>query len=446
MSEPASAFTPLPLRARSVLELLDTSLKVYKQYFWVLLGWSALLNIFGALASTVCSVFGQLLFTPIFLGVVACCVAAAVRGQNVSFSQCWQFAQARFGGMLGWFLATMFITFVVLGVLCGVFIGLFALLAGGIFSGNSSAGTVVVVVYTVLASVVISIVGAALFTWAHIAPLVECMEENNREKKTLPRSWALMQGHWMRATSLMTILSLAAAVLLVIIWTAGALIIGIDTLRQAFEGSVTPSILLIVGAMISSYALVFTLFTPAFLIAIVLFYLDIRVRKDALDLEWTTHTTAPPASAVALSAANAHTPYAVSGFENLTPVQPATQPIIQQPIQPPAPQVPPLQYQPSVPSQPLAGAPLASEPAPTANAFEGLDFGSTPFAPPPEAVSWQSLVEEPPAATEKPDAEAANATTEITCPACGKQSPANYLFCMSCGVRLSAAPANTPKW
>lgn len=434
MREPASAFSPLPLRARSVLELLDTSLKVYKQYFWVLLGWSALVNILGLLASTVCSGFGQMLFTPVFLGVAACCVAAAVRGQNVTFGQCWQFAQARFGGMLGWFLLTMLITFVVLGVLCGLFIGLFALLAGIMFGGNSTTDGVLITVYVVVASLVISLVGIGLFTWSHMAPLVECMEENNREKKVLPRSWALMQGQWMRATSLMTILSLAALVLLIIIWSAGALIMGLDAVRQAFEGSFSPSLLLIIGIMISSYGLVFTLFTPAFLIAIVLFYLDIRVRKDALDLEWTTHATAPsvPASPPTYAvSAQPGTPYGVSGFENLTPAQ--------QTITPPV-------------------APVASEPVTNVNANAAADVFEVPvfesFTSPVESTgeaplstasaspaaseavaSWQSLIEEAPPAPITPSADSTN-VSEVVCPACGKHSPANYLFCMSCGAQL----------
>ena len=293
MREPASAFTPLPLRARSVLELLDTSLKVYKQYFWVLLAWSALVNILGVLASLVCSGFGSFLFTPIFLGVVACCVAAAVRGQNLTFNQGWQFAQARFGGMLGWFLITMLISIVAIGVLCVLAFALGALLAPLISGSNPTIEAVLATTYIVAVSVVISIVSVALITWAHMAPLVVCMEENNTEKKILPRSWDLMQGHWMRATSLMTILSLAGFALMIIIWAAGGLLIGLDNVRQAFEGSFSSSFWLVMVVMMSSYILVFMLFTPAFLIAIVLFYLDIRIRKDALDLEWTTHATAP---------------------------------------------------------------------------------------------------------------------------------------------------------
>jgi hypothetical protein len=46
----ASEFAPLPVRARGVLDILDLALRLYKRYFWVLIGWSALaaiLNVFG---------------------------------------------------------------------------------------------------------------------------------------------------------------------------------------------------------------------------------------------------------------------------------------------------------------------------------------------------------------------------------------------------------------
>ncbi len=423
MREPASVFTPLPLRARSVLELLDTSLKVYKQYFWVLLGWSALVNILGVFASLVCSGFGSFLFTPIFLGVVACCVAAAVRGQNLTFNQGWQFAQARFGGMLGWFLITMLISIVAIGVLCGVFFGVGFLMAPLISGTSSTMQAVLATIYIGSASVIISIVGVALITWAHMAPLVVCMEENNTEKKVLPRSWDLMQGHWMRATSLMTILSLAGFALLIIIWAAGGLLIGLDSVRQAFEGSFSSSFWIVMAVMMSSYVLVFMLFTPAMLIAIVLFYLDIRIRKDALDLEWTTHATAPdtpitPAYSMATAQGNAPS---ATGFENLTPVAPPIQPIQT-----------PLTTSPIQPASPVA--PL------TDDLFDVPDFEAAPApSPAPEPVtSWQTLLEEPVSLPMNADT-AANRATEITCLVCGKQSPPNYLFCMSCGAQLSGA-------
>ena len=433
MREPAPAFTPLPLRARNVLELLDTSLKVYKQYFWVLMGWSALVNIAGALASTTCGSCGMVLLTPIFLGVAACCVSAAVRGQNVTFGQCWQFAQARFGGMLGWYLLTMLITTVVIGLLSGAFVGI-GIVAAPAFSNFASQG-ILVAVYIVVAAIIVSIVSVAFLTWAHLAPLVACMEENNPNKKVLPRSWELMAGHWGRGISLMSILSLAALALIVIIYAAAALIIGIDTVVGAFEGDLAPSFWLIMLVMVLGYALVFMLFTPAWLIAMVLFYLDLRVRKDALDLEWTAHATAPTVAPVSYVAPAS----AATSFQNVSAAQ--------IPVQPTPPPPPPS---PTLPTQPIQPAPPVAPPVTTVQSYEVPSFEATPpvssttptTLPPAEATSWQSLIEEPATVSTAPVASVNEA--EITCPSCGVKSPSTYAFCMSCGARLTKEHPSSP--
>lgn len=433
MREPAAAFSPLPLRARSVVELLDTSVKVYKQYFWVLLAWSALINLLSVLTSCV-----WFLATPIFLGVAACCVAAAVRGQNVSFKQCWQFAQSRFGGMLGWYLLTMLIIFAVMFVLSALSIGAGVYLFAFFSSATSTTQGVSATVYFVSVAVILSIVSIGLFTWGHIAPVVVCMEENNPNKSILRRSWDLMQGNWMRATSLMTILTLAAFALWAMFLAAGALVMGFDKVQQAFSGAYSPGFWTIFGVIMSSYLLVFTLFMPAFLLAIVLFYLDIRVRKDALDLEWTTHVTAPPASQNAplaptisapVSPANAPIGAAIPiGFENVAPSVPAA----------------PLQTAPTTPMQPPPVVPSANifeippaAPQPDASPWSQAVENADEETKPSETVAaWQSLIEEP-----TPVVPASNTAevNEITCPACGKKSPANYLFCMGCGQSLSGA-------
>lgn len=447
MREPAPVFTPLPLRARNVLELLDTSLKVYKQYFWVLMGWSAIVNIFGALASTTCGSCGMLVLTPIFLGVAACCVSAAVRGQNVTFGQGWQFAQARFGGMLGWYLLTMLISFLVIGLLSGVFFGIGIVLTPAFSNSASLSQGILITGYVIVACVVVSIVGVGFLTWAHLAPLVACMEENNPNKKVLPRSWELMAGHWGRGISLMSILSLAALALIVIIYAAAALIIGIDSVIKAFDGSeLSPSFWVMMIVMILGYALVFMLFTPAWLIAMVLFYLDLRVRKDALDLEWTTHATGPSAPANPTYVAPAAATTATS-FQNLTPAQTP----LQTPVQPssssatlPTTLVTPPAALPTTPTQP--DSPATNAPP----IFEVPHFEATPLtsptvlptaspsaSPSTETTSWQSLIEEPGSPSTSPPAPFNH--TEITCPACSAKSPAGYVFCMSCGARLPNA-------
>jgi hypothetical protein len=445
MREPAPVFTPLPLRARNVLELLDTSLKVYKQYFWLLMGWSAIINIFGALASTVCGSCGMMILTPIFLGVAACCVSAAVRGQNVTFGQCWQFAQARFGGMLGWYLLAMLISFLVIGLLSGVFFGIGFALAPAFSNSAPPSQGILITGYVIVACVVVSIVGVGFLTWAHLAPLVACMEENNPNKKVLPRSWELMAGHWGRGISLMSILSLAALALWIIFLALGMLIIGVDTVTQAFSGSSSPGPLFKLGGLVlSSYALVFTLFTPAFLMAMVLFYLDLRVRKDALDLEWTTHATGPSVQATPTYAVPAAATTATS-FQNLappqTPPQAPAQPSPSSATLPTTPVAPPATST-TQPNSPVTNAPPVFEVPHFEAAPPASPTAPPTTSPPAETTSWQSLIEEPGSPSTSPPTPLSQ--TEITCPACSAKSPAGYTFCMSCGAQLPVASDISP--
>jgi hypothetical protein len=126
----SSDFPPLPLRARGVIELLDLTIKVFRRYFGVLVAWAAILiggyflvagmgaasmgtslfrnptpdAILGAVWTVGALMFGAgllgFLCYPLVVGAVACCVAAAVRGQRVTFAQCWEFTRPRYGPML----------------------------------------------------------------------------------------------------------------------------------------------------------------------------------------------------------------------------------------------------------------------------------------------------------------------------------------------------------
>lgn len=473
MREPAQQFSPLPLRARNVLELLDTSLKVFKQYFWVLIAWSVLLNVIGMATSM------WFLLTPLLLGICACCVAAAVRGQRVTFGQCWQFGSQRFGNMLLWYLLTTLISVL---VIFGLSLLFFGIAMGGIwaFSGaNSQIQLIGGVIGFAVMLVLFSTAMVVVFTWSNIAPIIVCMEENNPEKRVLRRSWDLMQGNWIRATTLVSLLSLASVALFVMMSGGSALIIGLEDVKKAFtgtQGAETPAFWMFFVSLMFGYTGVLILTQPAMLLAMVLFYVDLRIRKEALDLEWTTHVTAPdapPTSYAPPVAAGAYAP--AMGFENLTPQAPQAAnypaaagsgvsagmpPVAPPPAYTPTPQAPFQTPIGQAPTPTVSGAGFGVSPAPVAPVMPAAPAtqpaSSTPYAPAtpeasnaafapavfetpaaPATMAWQSLVEEPAEHASQP---APPATQEITCPRCGARSPENYIFCMSCGTRLDSAP------
>lgn len=292
-------FTPFPLRARGLLEIFDAAIKLYKQYFWVLLGWSAIVSlssVFGSLlpAGGMAAIF----IGPLAIGSVVCCVAAAVRGQHVEFGQCWRFTQPRYWMMLGMQLLATLIGGLVFMVLIGLST---ALALGGVFLFRQSAGAVQIVMAILgflVFGIVLTIIGTVVFSWVSLVPIVVCMEEDKRGTTSLNRAYEILRGHWLQITTLMTVVALAMLALFGMLAGMVSLLVGIGKISDMMQGRGFDETALWIGmgAMAISYVILWIVWTPLFYLILSVFYLDVRVRQEALDLEWTAHATAPPVS------------------------------------------------------------------------------------------------------------------------------------------------------
>ena len=281
----------LPVRRREILEILDTSLKLYRRYFWVLLGWSAIVF---SLALLPFVSFFSLFLMPLLYGAVSCCVAAAVRGQNVKFSQCWAFTKPRYGALLGTlllsYLLLMAISFAV--VMAAVLVWLLGVWA---LSGAPEPLQIVGgIVGFVLGLVAFSVIGVAAFGWMNMVPVVVCLEDDKRSSAAIGRAFDLLKGNWRRVLSLSLLLGLAALVVVLLVGAVFALF-GLGAIGgannawfDAFSG--------IFVTMTAFMALVTLLWYPAQTLIIAVLYLDLRVRREALDLEWTAYASAPVAT------------------------------------------------------------------------------------------------------------------------------------------------------
>src|SRR5688572_8219363 len=114
---PEAAFAPMPLRVRGVLETLDVAIKAFKQYFWVMVAWAAIVNGINTIPGV--SYFSYFFTPPLIIGAASCCVAAAVRGQRVSFVQCWHFTQPRYWSIVGMHVCALLVAGVVVGIIGG---------------------------------------------------------------------------------------------------------------------------------------------------------------------------------------------------------------------------------------------------------------------------------------------------------------------------------------
>lgn len=318
-------FSPFPLRARGSLEIFDAAIKLYKQYFWVLLGWSAIVtgaSVFGALIPL--GSLAAIFLTPLSVGSVVCCMAAAVRGHSVEFGQCWRFTQPRYWMVLGMYIVASIVAFLIAGVLTVVCVGI---VVGGAFAFQSSPLSVQIVM-GVLAFLVFGVIGTVVWTvsisWVSLVPIVVCMEEDKRGTTALHRAYDILKGHWLRITTLMALVGLGMLAIFAILAGAVALIVGVGQIGDLLQGNGAETLALWLGiaGMGLAYLVLAIVCTPLYYLILTVFYLDVRVRQEALDLEWTAHVTTPVAPAPSAPPGFIPTPvspspeYSATGFSS----------------------------------------------------------------------------------------------------------------------------------
>ena len=281
-------FAPLPVRRRGNIEIFDTAFKLFRRYFGVLIGWSAIV----AVASLV--PYASILAWPLIYGLGACCIAAAVRGQRISFGQVWDFTKPRYGALIGLVLLA--------GLLLGA--GIMAVVFGGMIIGFGSvwvlesldAPPIIGDVLGVIAGIALlvggSVASVLMYAWLTMVPIIACLEDDKRGPAAMGRAWSLIRGSWLRVVGLSTLLTIAIVAAMAIALGSMALL---GQTSGIFTDSPTESVNWGFIFTFSAVLAVFFLFwNPIQTLIIAVLYLDLRVRKEALDLEWTSYATAPP--------------------------------------------------------------------------------------------------------------------------------------------------------
>ncbi len=279
----------LPVRQRGTLEIIDTALKLYRRYFGVLMGWSALV----IFASIITYPVGFVLAYPLMAGVCSCAIAAAVRGQRISFGQGWDFSKPRYG-------ALVLITFVQ-GLLLSAGIGVISLLcvllaAAGAWLlsaiGTPDSVTAVVAIVGMIAAVLVfSILSVLVYAWLGLVPIIACLEDDHRSLSAMSRAWTLMKGSWGRVLGLSTLLSIAITAVSGIV--IGTLALLGESLNVFSSNSSVSSIIGLGLAYMGFFGAFFLFWNPIQNLILAVLYLDLRVRNEALDLEWSSYASAP---------------------------------------------------------------------------------------------------------------------------------------------------------
>ena len=289
MNQENPRFAPLPVRARTTLEILDTAVKLYRRYFGILTLWSLIVSATYLVSAVV--PFAYLIAMPLVYGSVSCAIAAAVRGEPITFAQVWNFTQPRFGALLGVLVLSILIlsaiSFVL--VLAGAMIFGFA----AVLLANLPEPFIVVGVLLgiVLSLVAMAALGTVAFGWMSMAPIVACLEDDKRGVAALGRAWSLLAGAWRRVFVISSLLGISFLVVFGIIAGFAAMIAGgLDTLSALDESA---WLAFGVGATVIA-AIFLVAWTPAQSMVVGVLYLDLRVRKEALDLEWNNYQTGEP--------------------------------------------------------------------------------------------------------------------------------------------------------
>jgi hypothetical protein len=221
----------------------------------------------GSAAEALSSVFAgllQLVGTTILTGILVIAVSDAVLGRRPGIGEVWQRVRGRIWALLG---VTVLVFLTTAGVAVGALVpGFIALAAGG------GALAALLLVLGVIAALVLVV--WIWIRWLFAPPTL--LLERSGVRTSLGRSWRLVGGSWWRCFGIL-LLSEVLAVVLSGVLQAPFLIAG---LAISDGGSTFLAVVLsVVGGAIAR-----TLITPFSAAILALLYIDLRMRREGLDV------------------------------------------------------------------------------------------------------------------------------------------------------------------
>ncbi len=213
-------------------------------------------------------------------GIISLEVARGTLGEKLRFRGLWQLTKGRIGALIGWAaLSTSVVGVAVGGV--GVGIVVFAISLG------DTLGIVVGILLGLLALLAFAALGVWLGTKFSLVPSALVLERAPF-RLALRRSWSLTRGYFWRTFGIQALVSIIISVVSSIVTTPIVFLAGIagvlmnpngdaDATIQMFFATIAISN--VFSALISAVTSVVSSATSALL------YIDLRMRKEGLDLE-----------------------------------------------------------------------------------------------------------------------------------------------------------------
>ena len=217
----------------------------------------------------------------ILQGIITQEVARGTVGEKLPLSALWARSRGRILVLVGWAAAEIGVIFLVAVLLIGVF----ALLAGAGGSAGAAIGLLILVL-GILGAIVLGIwVGTRL----SLVPSVLILERLTLGK-AIRRSWGLVRGYFWRTFGIQLLVSVMIGIAASIAITPFTIIIGVlvsishptgaDTVGAAFASTYT--LTQIVTTIVSSLIATITAIISTSVTALI--YIDLRMRKEGLDL------------------------------------------------------------------------------------------------------------------------------------------------------------------
>ncbi|KOX22320.1 hypothetical protein ADL05_04525 [Nocardiopsis sp. NRRL B-16309] len=226
--------------------------------------------------------------TIVLTGLLTCAIGLAVLGRKLSPSQAWAAAKPRLGAVAGLALLQLAIFFglsvIVIGLIALGFVLGFALLS----SGADAAGAVVMVV-TVLIGLLGGLVLAAWISVRIYFAMPIVVLERLSPTSALARSWRLTRGSWWRVLGILLLTMLLVGVVSQLLTTPFTLLSVVPAFVFPGEAWVPVA----AGAVIYVGTVLISSFTTPFTVGVsTLLYIDLRMRREGLDLKLHTASQA----------------------------------------------------------------------------------------------------------------------------------------------------------
>lgn len=247
------------------------------------------------LLSSISSVAGgifAILGGAILQGIISLEVSRGTLGEKLPLSGLWSLAKGRIGALLGFSFLSAGVLFAGLGLVAG----LVALLV----SAFGQTGIVIGVILGILGAAAIVIIGVWVGIRLSLVPSV-LLIERAKFGAALRRSWSLTTGYFWRTLGIQllvaVIISTAAQIVLTPVAIIMALVITLGdpnadtTLSNPGSFLLTYAVSSIVGAIVGSITAIISSSSTS------LIYIDLRMRKEGLDLELARFVEARQAGA-----------------------------------------------------------------------------------------------------------------------------------------------------